>query len=171
MSTKLYTPEDNERLSSLIVQLSDERFKELAQDTPTEPIVSLGAKPFKCTPFSLFGVGKKTKWNLDDSPIQPTLATHRAGKGFAKAYLDQLSAILYHGKEEPPMGELTELMYLYERIIAQGTIRVSSGTSVRRLPSIVLALNQFFVKNIHVIDAISTMVGNRIAPPVETPAP
>lgn len=158
MTIKLYSQQDNDSLMKMISQIEDPTLKALNSGPP----MKLPAT-FKTTAFSIKS-NKGGKWKIDKTPLAPTALTMASGKNFSDAYLLQLSAILYHDKEDPPMMHLIELMHLYEQIKAKGTIQVTSAVYVRRLPMIVFTLNQLFKSNIMVIESISTMVGNRLAP-------
>lgn len=167
MSAQLYTFEDNKQLNELMEQTTLARFKTMAMANKVQVQDRSSAKPFTCVPFSSKG-SKNARWSIDMSALRPTPMTYLQGKNFEAAYLAQLETTLYHEGDEPPMAALIELMFLYDRIRKNGTVRAFCSDSVRRLPQMISTLNKFFRDNVDVIEAITTMVGDRVATPVES---
>ena len=109
MTIKLYSQQDNDSLMKMISQIEDPTLKALNSGPP----MKLPAT-FKTTAFSIKS-NKGGKWKIDKTPLAPTALTMASGKNFSDAYLLQLSAILYHDKEDPPMVHLIELLHLFLR--------------------------------------------------------
>lgn len=168
MKTQLYSKNDNEQLTELL-ELMNQRNNEARLNTqrsidkPEDVISNSFTKPFDCTPFVVKN-NKHDRWNVDQSFLAPSIKATMSGKKFQDVYLSELEGMLYHTQETPQMNSIVEIMHLYERVRSQGSIAVVYATGVRRLPQVVFVLNKFFRNNLHVIDAISTMVGNRLTP-------
>ena len=112
----------------------------------------------KGPPFST-KKGSKTVWIVERSPLTPSTITIVSSKGFEETYRRQLEAILYNEGDDPVLGSgLTEIAFLYDRMIGYGAIQVKSSVFVKRVPAIVKVLNAFFRENEKDIDAISTMI-------------
>jgi len=99
-----------------------------------------------------------TSFNIDSSCFRPSKVTLLAGKNFESKYQEQLESMLYNSKEDLETDNLFTVIYLADFIKKNySPITIKSSNFKRNIPIIVRCMNNFYNKNLTVINGIHTM--------------
>lgn len=156
--TLLYTPEDNKSL--------DESIREKASKTQEENKLLEEQESQRKKIFFLPGKNASgaALLHLDRTVLQPSPKVLLSGKGFEKAYTEQLKKLMVIPTDTAPMVDLMKLSQIFDVANkAPRPLKLTSQSYGKLLPKVCGVLNQFFSSNHLALTGIAKMFKDQIS--------
>ena len=156
--TLLYTPEDNKSL--------DESIREKTSKVQEEQLLLEQKESQRKKIFFL--PGKNTPGasllHLDRTVLQPSPKVLLSGKGFEKAYSEQLRKLMDIPTDAAPMINLMKLSQIFDVANkAPRPLKLTSQSCGKLLPKVCTTLNLFFSSNQDALTGIAKMFKDQIS--------